>query len=161
MMSLEEFDSIVEKKFEVIQDLIDEKAQRQRELCEAFAEAVINLLASLMAGVTEYGEKEINLGISRDLFGEYNVNQKNNIDKSMIEIHPDKTVIRLVYEPFTRKRVPEEYNEHMVNELLSPYFISVRYDFGEEYCNGELRITYDRTKRLANQKQTNANGRKR
>ena len=161
MMSLEEFDSVVEKKYETIQASLDEEARKQREVCEAFAEAVINLLAVLMTGVTKYGEKEINLGVSRDLFGEYNVNQKNNIDKSMIEIHPDKTVIRLVYEPFTRKRIPEEYNEHMVNELLSPYFISVRYDFGEEYCNGELRITYDRTKRLANQKQTTISGKQR
>ena len=163
MMSLEEFDSVVEKKYETIQASIDEEARKQREVCEAFAEAVINLLGTLLTDTTRYGEKEINLGISRELFGEYNVNQHSYADRSLIEIQPDQTVIKLTYAPFTRKRLPEEYDEHLVNELLSPYFITVKYnyDFGEEYDNGELRITYNRSKRLAHRNNQNKNGRTR
>jgi hypothetical protein len=148
MKSVEDFDNMVEKKFESIQQEMDEKARKKREVNESIADAIIELMSLSMNDFSEYGSKEITF--KESVLGDYNISKG---EKSNININHDGITIRLYYGMDKSNRLPEEYDEHLLNKLLIPYYIKVTFAETRDYGTECLTAIYDRAKRLREQSQ--------
>ncbi len=153
MKSVEEFEKIMGKNFESIEQGQLESERKKLEESEAFADATIELLTLSMKDFSEYGSKEVT--IRQSIFGEYNTNLGKKEERSFIRVNQNGASIHLKYS-YDKKYNPFQFllDQTMVNKILKPYYVSITYERGREYEPGQLIIFYDHAQKVKDQVQS-------